>query len=74
MASLVTPLMVKVLSTHIFMCLSTKLASLHHVDERWLELKSIISNLDRQSSTDVGYSWSREFTESLVSPGFKFRC
>ena len=31
--------------THIFMCLSTKLAGLHHVDESWLELESIVSEI-----------------------------
>ena len=53
------------------MCLSTKLASLHHVYESWLELKSIVSDIDRWSSMDVGHSWSRELTEGLVSQGFE---
>ena len=42
------------------MCLSTKLASLHHVDENWLELESMVSNIDIRSSTNVGSGWSRE--------------
>ena len=50
---------------------STKLACLHHVDEGWLELESIVSNIDCWSSTDVGHSWSRELMEGLVSHGFK---
>jgi hypothetical protein len=40
--------------------------------ESRLELESIVSNIDCRSSADVGCSWSREFTESLVSHGFKF--
>ena len=59
------------MSTRIFMCLSTKLASLHHVDESWLEFKSIVSDIGRRSSTDIDRSWSRELTEGLVSHGFK---
>ena len=31
--------------TRIFICLSTKLASLYHVDECWLELKALSSML-----------------------------
>jgi hypothetical protein len=44
--------------------LSSKLASLHHVDESWLELESIVSNIDIRSSTDIDGGWSREFIES----------
>jgi hypothetical protein len=58
--------------TSIFMCLSTELAGLHHVDKSRLELESIVSNIDCRSSADVGCSWSREFSKSLVSLGFKF--
>jgi hypothetical protein len=58
-------------STCIFMCLSTKLASSHHVDESWLEFKTIVSDIGRRSSMDVGRSWSRELTEGHVSHGFK---
>ena len=53
------------MSTRIFMCLSTKLVGLHHVDESWLEFKTIVSDIDRRSSTDVGRSWTRELTEGL---------
>ena len=53
--------------TRIFMCLSTKLVCLHHVDEGWLELKSIVSNIDCWSSMNVGCSWSREFTKNPLS-------
>ena len=42
--------------TRIFMFLSTKLDCLHHVDEGWLELESIVSNIDYWSGMDVGYS------------------
>ena len=45
--------------TSIFMCLSTKLARLHHVDESRLELESIVSDIGYWSSTDVGHSWSK---------------
>ena len=44
------------MNTRIFMCLSTKLVSLHHVDESWLKLKSIVSYIDCRSSTNVGRS------------------
>jgi hypothetical protein len=54
------------------MCLSTKLVGLHHVDESWLELESIVSYIGLWSSMDVGSGWSRELAESLVSHGFKF--
>jgi hypothetical protein len=56
------------------MCLPRKLAGLHHIDESRLELESIVYNIDLRSSTDVGCSWSREFTKTLVSYGFKFWC
>ena len=46
------------------MCLSTKLARLHHIDESRFEFKSIVSHIDCGSSPDVGSGWSREFTES----------
>ena len=83
MASLVTPFdgesaadlqEVLEMSTSIFMCLSKKLARLHHVDERRLELKSIVSHNDCGSSPDVGSGWSRKFVESPISHGLKFRC
>ena len=37
--------------TRIFMCLSTKLACLHQIDEGWLELESIISSSNLLSPT-----------------------
>jgi hypothetical protein len=59
------------ISTRIFMCLSTKLASLLHADESWLEFKCIVPNVNRRSSADVGRIWSREFMEGLVNPDLK---
>jgi len=59
------------MGTCIFMCLSTKLASLHHVNESWLEFKCGISCVDRRSSMNVIGIWCREFTESLLRHGFK---
>ena len=59
MASWVTPLMVKVLQisksvTYVHSHLHVpfhKTDLLHHVDEGWLELKSIVSNINYWSST-----------------------
>ena len=31
------------------MCLSTELVGLHHVDVRWLELESVVSDIDFRS-------------------------
>ena len=59
------------MSTRIFMCLSTKLASLHHVDESWFEFKAIVSNIDCRFGMNIGRSWSRELMKSLISHGFK---
>jgi hypothetical protein len=56
------------MSTSIFMCLPTKLASLHHVDQRWLELEWLL-NVRSRSSTDVVHSRSWELTEWLVGHG-----
>ena len=59
------------MSTRIFMCLSTKLYTWHHVDESWLELESIVFDIDRRSCKDVGRSWSREFRRVLSAMASK---
>ena len=65
------------MSTRIFMCLSTKMASMHHVDESWLELKSIVSDVDRLSSrmlAVVGAENSRRVLLAMASKtGVKLR-
>ena len=53
------------------MCLSAKLVSLHHVDESWLELKSIVSNVNIWSSTDDGRSWSKNSWRVLLAMASK---
>jgi hypothetical protein len=62
------------MSTRIFMCLPTKLAGLHHADQSWLELKSVVSYINCWSSSNVGSGWSGELTESFVSHVFKHLC
>ena len=52
------------------MCLSTKLVSLHHVDESRLSLKSIVSDVDRLSSrmlAVVGAENSRRVLLAMAS-------
>ena len=49
------------------MCLSTKLISLHHSDKRRLELKSIVSDIDIRSSTDIGSCFRAENSCSVFS-------
>ena len=55
------------------MCLSAKLASLYRVDESRLKLKSIVSNIDCWSSTDVGGDWSRVLSAMALNSGVKLR-
>ena len=65
------------MNTRIFMCLSTKLVSLHHVDESRLSLKSIVSDVDRLSSrmlAVVGAENSRRVLLAMASKtGVKLR-
>ena len=59
------------------MCLSTKLVCLHHIDESWLKLESIIFDIDCRSNTDVAVvgaenSW-RVLIAIALNSGVKLR-
>jgi hypothetical protein len=57
------------MSTSTFMCLSTKWASFHHVDEAWLEFKLKVLGLECWSGTNVLCAWrnSRTVLSSIAS-------
>jgi hypothetical protein len=46
------------MSTSIFVCLSTELAGLYHVDEPRLELEAVVSNCNLRSSANIGHNWN----------------
>ena len=50
------------MSTSIFMCLSSKRGSLHHVDEAWLELELKVVGFECWSSANVLDARTRELT------------
>ena len=54
----------------ILMGLPTKQVGLHHVDNRRLELKGSIPQVDLGSRVYVGSRWGREVGDSLLSHSF----